>query len=626
MTEFIESAIISMDRILDELSNNGVLQYKGGTHGSMSKELVAIFQTALGTTFPYLEGEEAKVVPCDNPKFGDFQCNNAMQIFQRIKQLKTPPPEAPKNPRAVAEALLGSVPQNDVIQETSIAGPGFINIKVSKPWLADKITKMIKSDKGAAGWAPAPPYNAKKVLVDFSSPNVAKEMHVGHLRSTIIGDAICRALEFCGAEVLRINHIGDWGTQFGMLIQHMAETREGGLASVNPDDAVGDLMALYKEAKARFDAEEDFKTRAREAVTKLQSYQDDHVRAWKSICEASRREFQKIYDRLDVKLSERGESYYNGMLNAVVDELQGMGVAEESEGALVVKVDGESIPLMLRKSDGGYGYDSTDIAAVKQRIEQESCDWIVYVTDSGQEQHFRLVFGAARKCGYLQPHHRVDHVGFGLVLGEDGKKFKTRSGDVVRLVELLDEAVTRCEKVIMDRKKENGESEESVDMDQVRVAASMIGYGAVKYADLKNNRRGDYKFSFDQMLDLKGNTAVYLLYAYARIIQIFGKVGKDIEEVIKSDAVIQLNEPDEISLGLHLAKFPDAVEDMMIELQPSRVCEYLYALSDVFSGFYTNCKVAGSEYENSRLLLCGATAEVMRACFTILGIKWLNRI
>eukprot|EP01023_Acetabularia_acetabulum_P033619 TRINITY_DN3145_c1_g1_i3.p1 TRINITY_DN3145_c1_g1~~TRINITY_DN3145_c1_g1_i3.p1 ORF type:complete len:452 (-),score=80.26 TRINITY_DN3145_c1_g1_i3:127-1482(-) len=394
----LKSTTVEHNYVIQATQTIGTETYKGvgGTYGSLSKELVAIFQTALSSSFPYLQGEQAVVVPCENPQFGDFQCNNAMAIFQKLKANKDTPPDAPKNPRAVAQALLLSIPQNDVIQQLSIAGPGFINIKLKNQWLANLINHMIKGDQGAAGWVPPIPYGAKKVLVDFSSPNVAKEMHVGHLRSTIIGDAICRALEFCGADVVRINHIGDWGTQFGMLIQHMSETKEGGLESVNPNDAVGDLMTLYREAKGRFDSEEDFKTRARESVTKLQSYQDDHVRAWKSICEASRREFQKIYDRLGVTLVERGESYYNSMLNPVVEELSAMGVAEESDGALIVKVEKESIPLMLRKSDGGFGYDSTDIAAVKQRISEEGCDWIIYVTDAGQEQHFRVVFGAAR--------------------------------------------------------------------------------------------------------------------------------------------------------------------------------------------------------------------------------------
>lgn len=390
----------------------------------------------------------------------------------------------------------------------------------------------------------------KRVVVDFSSPNVAKEMHVGHLRSTIIGDTICRVLEYCGADVVRLNHIGDWGTQFGMLIQHMAELRPGGLDE-GKDEDVADLMALYRASKARFDAEEDFKQRAREAVTRLQSGDEASLAAWRRICEASRREFNAIYARLGVTLEERGESFYNPMLKGVVEELKESGVAVESEGATCVFVEGREVPLIVQKSDGGFGYASTDMAAVKQRVNDEKADWVIYVTDVGQSDHFAMVFAAARRAGWLPADEkslappRVSHVGFGLVLGEDGKKFKTRSGDVVRLVELLDEAKLRCRDTIKARREEAGDP---VDDAELEAAACAMGYGAVKYADLKSCRTTNYRFSFDAMLDLRGNTAVYLQYAHARIASIGRKAGADADALFAGGARVALVHPKEVAL------------------------------------------------------------------------------
>jgi arginyl-tRNA synthetase len=398
-----------------------------GVH-SINAALVSLFNTAISAAFSAdaVDGVKAAVAPCNQPKFGDYQCNNAMALFGKMKGKEG----APKNPRAVAEAILAALPSTPMISETSLAGPGFINVRLSREWLETHITSMVADPKGLQRWAPKG-FEGRKVVVDFSSPNVAKEMHVGHLRSTIIGDTLAKTLEFCGADVLRLNHIGDWGTQFGMLIQYMAEKRPGGLNATSDED-VADLQVLYRAAKQRFDDEEDFKTRAREAVTKLQSGDAESIQAWNRICDASRREFQKIYDRLDVSLQERGESFYNPLLKETVDSLLQSGVAEISEGATCVFVQGHSIPLIVQKSDGGFGYASTDMAALKHRIDVEHADWIIYVTDVGQAQHFDMVFAAAKKAGYMPEDRavRIDHVGFGLVLGEDGKKFRSRSGDV----------------------------------------------------------------------------------------------------------------------------------------------------------------------------------------------------
>eukprot|EP00879_Flechtneria_rotunda_P008355 GHRR01008752.1.p1 GENE.GHRR01008752.1~~GHRR01008752.1.p1 ORF type:complete len:557 (+),score=163.22 GHRR01008752.1:140-1810(+) len=449
----------------------------------------------------------------------------------------------------------------------------------------------------------------------------------GHLRSTIIGDTICKTLDFCGADVVRLNHIGDWGTQFGMLIEHMAELRPSGLAQ-SQDEDVADLQELYRAAKRRFDEDENFRTRAREAVTRLQSGDAECMAAWQRICAASRKEFEAIYSRLGVTLTERGESFYNPMLKGVVDELREQGIAEISEGATCVFIEGSQVPLIIQKSDGGFGYASTDMAALKHRINEEKADWIIYVTDVGQLSHFELVFAAARRAGWLPAKEtpqlpRVSHVGFGLVLGEDGKKFKTRSGDVVRLVELLDEAKTRCKEAIKARREEAGEE---VDEAELEAASNAMGYGAVKYADLKNSRTTNYKFNFDAMLDLRGNTAVYLLYAHARISGIVRKSGRDVDALIASGSGVVLDHPKERELAMALVRFPEAVEDMLDELMPNRLTDYLYSLSEVFNSFYTECKVLGSKQEDSRLILVEATARIMRQCFSLLGITPLYKI
>lgn len=588
--------------------------------GSLRTQLGDLFGQSLRTAYPDVS-DEPVITPCNNAKFGDYQCNNAMQLFGKLKGKEN----APKAPRDVANALVANLPPNQVVAETSLAGPGFVNVRVAKPCLAQRVLQLVKGDMTGL----TPDLKGKKCVVDFSSPNVAKEMHVGHLRSTIIGDTICRALEMCGAEVLRLNHIGDWGTQFGMLIQHMGELRPEGLgAEGGRDEDVADLMDLYRASKKRFDTEEDFKTRAREAVTELQSGNPTYTAAWKRICAASRKEFQALYDRLGVVVEERGESFYNPFLKGLVEELKERGIAEVSEGATCVFVEGHTIPLIVQKSDGGFGYASTDMAAIRHRVDTEKADWVVYVTDCGQAQHFEMVFAAARKAGWLPPagtkgaKPRIDHVGFGLVMGEDGKKFKTRSGDVVRLVELLDEAKSRCEATLRERWTEAGEE---INEEELKAAACAMGYGAVKYADLKNHRLTNYKFSYDAMLDLKGNTAVYLLYAHARIAGIVRKAGQDIDALAQTTEVT-LAHPREHELALHLSKLPEAMEDMLEELAPNRLTDFLYELSEKFNSFYVDCKVIGGENEGSRLLLCEATARAMRTCFHLLGITPLYRI
>eukprot|EP00210_Caulerpa_lentillifera_P005575 g5332.t1 len=580
--------------------------------------LTTVFQDAFEKAFPD-ENEVPAVTPCE-PRFGDYQCVSAMGIFKKLKGKDG----GPKNPRAVATLIQEALESGEIIQETTIAGAGYVNVVLSREWLADRINQMLVN--GIESWAPLPP--RERIVIDFSSPNVAKEMHVGHLRSTIIGDTISRTIEFTGASVIRLNHIGDWGTQFGMLIQLMMDRQQDGIKIEGVEEGsedIKDLQVLYRAAKQRFDEDEDFKTRARLAVTKLQSGEESYRSAWLRICEASRREFDAIYQRLGVHLTERGESFYNPLLAPMVEELKEKGFVIESDGAQCIFLEGQKIPLIIQKSDGGFGYGATDMAAIRHRLEEEKAEWIIYVTDTGQSQHFELIFGSAKKVGWISDDPsgpRVNHVGFGLVMGEDGQKFKSRSGDVVRLVELLDEAKDRCSKTIKERREERNEP---ITDEELEIASCAMGYGAVKYADLKNNRLSNYKFSYDEMLSLKGNTAVYLLYAYARICGIIRNSKKDVKAMAETEK-INLTHDKEVALALHLARFPEAIERAISELMPNRICEYLYELSDIFNGFYTECQVLNSENETSRLLLCLATATVKKQCFYLLGITPLERI
>ncbi|PNY06482.1 arginine-tRNA ligase cytoplasmic-like, partial [Trifolium pratense] len=548
---------------------------------SVKRQLAQIFDVSLKATVP----DEEDVVPLvdvctaktGGVKFGDYQCNNAMGIWSKLKGKES----GFRGPPSIGQAIINNLPPSEMIDSCSLAGPGFVNVVLSKNWIAQGVQRMLSD--GIDTWAPRLPI--KRAMVDFSSPNIAKEMHVGHLRSTIIGDTLARMLEFSRVElVTRRNHVGDWGTQFGMLIEYLFEKFP------NQEDvsetAIGDLQALYKASKLRFDDDPEFKLRAQQAVILLQSGNPRYRKAWQQICAISRAEFDKVYQRLGVQLEEMGESFYNPYIPGVIEQLDKLGLVEESDGARVIYVEGVNIPLIAVKRDGGYNYFSTDLASLWYRLNKEKLEWIVYVTDIGQQQHFDMLFKAFRRAGWL-PHNenaypKCTHIGFGLVLGDDGKRFRSRSSEVVRLVDLLDEAKRRCKTALLERDTTSDWSEEEIEK-----TSEAIGYGAVKYADLKINRLTNYTFNFDQMLSDKGNTAVYLLYAHARICSIIRKSGKDIEEV-KKNGYIVLDHEDERLLGLHLLQFPEVV---------------------------------GSPEETSRLLLCEATAIVMRKCFYLLGIE-----
>ncbi|XP_059638262.1 arginine--tRNA ligase, chloroplastic/mitochondrial-like isoform X2 [Cornus florida] len=581
--------------------------------GTLRQQLAKLFEASLRTTVPSEADVEPLIAAC-NPRFGDYQCNNAMSLWTRIKGKGT----EFTGPQPIGRAIITNLPASEMIESCTIAGPGFVNVVLSNLWIAKRILKMLID--GIETWAPKLPI--KRAIVDFSSPNIAKEMHVGHLRSTIIGDTLARMLEFSNVDVLRRNHVGDWGTQFGMLIEYLFEMFPNWEAAT--DQAIGDLEAFYKASKQKFDSDPGFKERAQRAVVSLQGGEAKYRKAWAQICEISRKGYEKVYQRLGVKLEEKGESFYNPFIPGALEELNNVGLIKESEGARVIFIEGKNIPLIVVKKDGGFNYASTDLAALRYRLNEEKAEWIIYVTDVGQREHFEMFFAAAKLAGWLPAgdnvYPKTSHVGFGLVLGEDGKRFRTRSTEVVKLVDLLDEAKSRCKAALVERGKADEWSEEELEK-----TAEAVGYGAVKYADLKNNRLTNYTFNFDQMLNDKGNTAVYLLYAHARICSIIRKSGKDIEE-LKKTGTIDLAHHDERVLGLHLIQFAEVVEEACTNLLPNVLCEYLYNLSEYYTRFYSNCQVVGSAEETSRLLLCEATAVVMRKCFNLLGIEPVYRI
>ena len=583
---------------------------------SLLYQLKNHFNEALVTAFgTEMAGVDPLVVLASNPKFGDYQSNVAMSLTKKLGE----------KPRSIAQKIVENLNITEMCEAPEIAGPGFINLTIKPAYLEAQLSAIEKDDRLGVETAQPP----QKVVVDFSSPNIAKEMHVGHLRSTIIGDCIARILEFRGHDVLRLNHVGDWGTQFGMLITYLREVYPEALTTADALD-LGDLVSLYKKAKIRFDEDEKFKETAREEVVKLQSGEEDTRHAWKLLCDQSRREFQVIYDRLDIKLNERGESFYNPFLSGVVEDLEKQGLLEESDGAMCVFLEGftnkagDRLPLIVQKSDGGYNYATTDLAALRYRIASDSADRIVYVTDSGQSNHFAGVFQVAKRADFLPENVEVVHVPFGLVLGEDGKKLKTRSGETVKLRDLLDEAVDRAGKDLKSRLLEEDRSESDEFIDNV---GKVVGIDAVKYADLSQNRTSDYKFSYDKMLDLKGNTAPYMLYAYVRVQGISRKGNIDFDN-LGEDIKIILQEEEELVLAKHILQLSDILVEVERDLLPNRLCDYLYELSKKYNQFYDRCPVLQAEdpVKTSRLVLSDLTARTLKLGLSLLGIHVLERM
>jgi arginyl-tRNA synthetase len=574
---------------------------------------------------------DPQLVPASKPEFGDFQANGALPLAKPLG----------RKPRDIAAAIVAELaadPAFAALAETpQIAGPGFINLTVRPERLAAELAARLGDPRlGVPTAAEEMGGDPQPVIVDFSSPNIAKEMHVGHLRSTIIGDSLARVLEFRGHPVLRLNHVGDWGTQFGMLITHLKQVAPEALETADAVD-LGDLVAFYRQAKQRFDEDPIFQAKSREEVVRLQGGDPLSLRAWQLLCDQSRREFQKIYDRLGIRLSERGESFYNPFLPAVVDDLRAAGLLVVDDGAGCVFLEGVSgkegapLPLIVQKSDGGFNYATTDLAAIRYRLAPpprgDGAGRLIYVTDAGQSSHFAGVFQVARRAGWIGEGVRVEHVPFGLVQGDDGKKLKTRAGDTVRLRDLLDEAVERAEADLRRRLREESREEDEAFTQHV---ATTVGLAAVKYADLSTNRITNYQFSFDRMLALTGNTAPYLLYALVRIAGIArrGAAAAASPDPLPFAESLVFTEPQEWALARELLKFDAVIAEVEEELLPNRLCSYLFELSQVFNRFYDQVPVlrAQEPARGSRLALCRLCADTLKLGLGLLGIETLERM
>jgi arginyl-tRNA synthetase len=539
---------------------------------------------------------------------GDFASNIAMMLAK----------PAGLKPRDLAEKLIAALPQDDQVSKVEIAGPGFLNFFQNSQALAQRLDAALAD--AHLGVRKAGP--AQRVVVDLSAPNLAKEMHVGHLRSTIIGDGVARVLEFLGDEVIRQNHVGDWGTQFGMLLAYMQEQ------PVDSDAELSDLEGFYRAAKKRFDESSEFADRARELVVKLQAGDAECLRLWNRFNDISLSHCQAVYDRLGVKLTMadvKGESAYNDDLPNVVADLRAKGLLTESDGALCVFMDefknaeGDPLPLIVQKAGGGYLYATTDLAATRYRSGVLKADRALYFVDQRQALHFQMVFAAARLAGFVRPEFEMEHMGFGTMNGADGKPFKTRDGGTIKLIDLLNEAEERAYALVKEKNPELDEAE-------LRQIARAVGIGAVKYADLSKHRTSDYSFNFEQMLSFEGNTAPYLLYAYTRTASVFRKLGKGVDEI---GGQIVLAAEQEQALAAKLAQFADILNNVAAKGVPHILCTYLYDLAGLFSSFYENCPILAAEDEatqQSRLRLAALTGRTLKQGLELLGLNTLERM
>ncbi len=576
----------------------------------LSEHFVAAIEAACGKEY---RDTDPLVNVTNKPGFGDYQANLAMSLAKKLGD----------KPRSIAGRLVEHLALEHVCEKIEVAGPGFINLHLSASFVNEQLHAMAEDQRLGVEPAEAP----QTIVVDYSAPNIAKEMHVGHLRSTVIGDAIVRVLMAQGHKVIRQNHMGDWGTQFGMLIEYLIDI---GWSEGGSDNAIRDLDLLYRQAKQKFDADEDFSERARQRVVALQRGDEYTLSLWRHLVEESIGHFNQVYQRLGVLLEESDncpESFYNSRLDGVIVSLEEAGLLEISEGAAVVFLDGftdrddKPLPMIVRKRDGGYLYATTDLAAVRYRLDDLQAGRIIYVTDARQAQHFAMVFATVKRAGWAGPEVRLDHVAFGTVLGPNRKPFKTREGGTIKLTELLDEAEARTAAVI---EKKNPDMAEA----QRRDVAGVIGIGALKYADLSNDRIKDYVFDWDRMLALDGNTAPYLQNAYVRILSIFRK-GLVERQQIDSHA-ISIQSPAEKALALKLFQYAAAVEAVSERLEPHRLCSYLYELATCFHSFYESCPILKEgieeELRNSRLALCDLSARVMQEGLGLLGIETVERM
>jgi len=554
---------------------------------------------------------DANVITASKPEFGDYQSNGVMSIAKKVGT----------NPRQLASDVVGKITADEhpLIAKLEVAGPGFINIHLSDTALMQRASE-IQSDTHKL----IPTTNkADKIVVDYSSPNLAKEMHVGHLRGTIIGDCLARVLERQGHEIIRQNHVGDWGTQFGMLISYMRELRasQGDLPT-----QLADLESFYRAAKERFDADPDFADTARSSVVKLQGGDFDHLVAWQQFIDESLKHCQALYDKLNVTLSRKdlkAESFYNKDLEGVVKKLEEASLLSISNGARCVFLpefigkDGDPLPVIIQKTDGGYLYATTDLAAVQYRSFDLKVERSLYVVDARQSLHFQQVFAVAREAGFASKNISLEHIAYGTMMGSDGRPFKTRSGDTIKLVDLLDEAIRRAHELV---------SQKNPGLDEATYLeiAEKVGIAAVKYADLSKNRTSDYVFDWSSMLSFEGNTAPYLMYAYARIRSILRKQDSGLDSV----RITSVSESAERSLLLKIMQLPEVVDMVARDCYPNLLCNYLYELAGLFMRFYESCPIlkADAQLRDSRLALSALTAATLKQGLDLLGIETLEKM
>ncbi|EBB2298308.1 arginine--tRNA ligase [Salmonella enterica] len=543
-------------------------------------------------------------------QFGDYQANGMMAVAKKLGMA----------PRQLAEQVLTHLDLSGIASKVEIAGPGFINIFLEPAFLAEQVQQALASDRLGVSQP-----TRQTIVVDYSAPNVAKEMHVGHLRSTIIGDAAVRTLEFLGHHVIRANHVGDWGTQFGMLIAWLEKQQQENAG----DMALADLEGFYRDAKKHYDEDEAFAERARNYVVKLQSGDTYFREMWRKLVDITMTQNQITYDRLNVTLTRddvMGESLYNPMLPGIVADLKAKGLAVESEGATVVFLDefknkeGDPMGVIIQKKDGGYLYTTTDIACAKYRYETLHADRVLYYIDSRQHQHLMQAWTIVRKAGYVPDSVPLEHHMFGMMLGKDGKPFKTRAGGTVKLADLLDEALERARRLVAEKNPD-------MPADELEKLANAVGIGAVKYADLSKNRTTDYIFDWDNMLAFEGNTAPYMQYAYTRVLSVFRKA--DIDEQALASAPVIIGEDREAQLAARLLQFEETLTVVAREGTPHVMCAYLYDVAGLFSGFYEHCPILSAENDavrNSRLKLAQLTAKTLKLGLDTLGIETVERM
>jgi arginyl-tRNA synthetase len=554
-------------------------------------------------------GSEAQVRQSAKAQFGDYQANGVMAVAKKLGM----------QPRQLAEKVIELLDLAGIASKVEIAGPGFINIFLDRQWVASQAEHALTAPK--LGVSPVEP---QTIVVDYSAPNVAKQMHVGHLRSTIIGDAAVRTLEFLGHNVIRANHVGDWGTQFGMLIAYLEKMQNESASDMD----LSDLELFYQQAKKTYDEDEAFALRARAYVVKLQSGDEYCRQMWRKLVDITMAQNQIAYDRLNVTLTKddvMGESLYNAMLPGIVADLKAKGLAVESDGATVVYLDeyknkdGEPMGVIIQKKDGGYLYTTTDIACAKYRYETLGADRVLYYIDTRQHQHLMQAWTIVRKAGYVPESVPLEHHMFGMMLGKDGKPFKTRSGGTVKLSDLLDEAIERAGKLIAEKNPD-------MPADELQQVVEAVGIGAVKYADLSKSRTTDYIFDWDNMLALDGNTAPYMQYAYTRVVSVFKRAGID-ENSLTLPLVI--TEDREAALATRLLQFEEVITMVAREGTPHVMCSYLYDVAGLFSSFYEHCQILNAESEEirqSRLKLAMLTAKTLKQGLDTLGIRTVERM